>query len=65
MVVHVQAFTPDGETLLSGSDDCRIILWDWERRAVLSQPFPCCIAPHSISTAMACSARLLRLAAHF
>ena len=33
--VHSQAFSPDGETLISGSDDMQIIFWDWQSSASL------------------------------
>ena len=32
--VTCQAFSPDGETLISGSDDMQIIFWDWQSSAL-------------------------------
>jgi len=35
-----QAFSPDGETLISGSDDMQIIFWDWQSSAPLANVAP-------------------------
>lgn len=37
--VNTVSFTPSGETLISGSDDLRLIMWDWQRG---EYPLPQC-----------------------
>jgi DDB1- and CUL4-associated factor 8 len=38
--VNTVSFTPDGDRLISGSDDQKIIIWDWSRGELTSPRVP-------------------------
>jgi WD domain, G-beta repeat len=52
--VNTVAFTTDGARLLSGSDDTRVIIWDWQRGARLVTIQACACVPGRPCLRQAC-----------